>query len=493
MQHLHDLILQTREGLARNVLVVGDVMLDHYIFGHSSRVSPEAPVLIVEKKENKFVLGGAANVAGNLAGLGITCTICGLIGDDPSGRRLTQALDEKNVINGLLKTSQKRTAVKSRILSSGQQIVRVDDEDVALISPELEAMFLKSILEKINKKPSVIVLSDYNKGSLTENICQAVIEYAAQLDVPVIVDPKGVNYEKYNRAHTIKPNLSELNQILQHKYNYIVNQSNIMESTGVIQRLMADLEVKRLVVTLGNQGILDVRCSGEYKLFPVLADSVIDVSGAGDTVTASLAFAYSYSHFEATAIELANFCAGIVIKQLGTATISLRDIDLAFKNSEKSTTLLDGTSLGHYVSYCRKLGKKIVFTNGCFDILHAGHVSYLERAKEMGDILIVAINSDDSVKELKGQSRPINSEEDRAQVLLSLRCVDAVIVFDDQTPERLITQIRPDLLVKGGDYIADEIVGAKFVKQNGGSVLVLPFVDGRSTSETIKRIISLNA
>jgi D-beta-D-heptose 7-phosphate kinase / D-beta-D-heptose 1-phosphate adenosyltransferase len=492
MFHLHELISEAGNSLGRDILVIGDVMLDGYIFGEANRISPEAPVLIVKKQKNTYVLGGAGNVAGNIAGLGLNCTICGITGDDFAGTKLSEALGQKNISNKLLKTTTRRTTIKSRVMAAGQQVVRIDDEEEATMSSELELLFLRAILKEIKRKPSVIIISDYNKGTLSENVCQTIIENAAKLSIPVIIDPKGVNYKKYRGAHTITPNLNELKEILLAEYNYDVGAKDITECINVIKSVRLDLDIDRFVVTLGKHGILNVPASGDCKLFPASESSVIDVSGAGDTVVASLAYAYASSHYGESAIELANICAGIVVKQLGTATIRLSDIDVALKKLEKSGMLLSLASLDHFVSYYRKIRKKIVFTNGCFDLLHVGHISYLVKAKEKGDILIVGINSDTSVTNLKGHGRPINSAMDRAQMLMALQCVDAVIIFEEQTPEKLINKIVPDVLVKGSDYSIDNIIGADFVRDNGGQTIIVPFIEGKSTTSIINRIIDLN-
>jgi D-beta-D-heptose 7-phosphate kinase/D-beta-D-heptose 1-phosphate adenosyltransferase len=460
-----------------NILVFGDVMLDRYVSGSVDRVSPEAPVPVLKPIKEEIRLGGAANVALNLSSLGSKVSLIGISGKDSSSAQIFNLLKENKIKNEIVK-SNLPTITKLRLLSSKQQLLRVDNEEEFTKEDwnSAKKRFDKSIALNSN---NLLIISDYGKGTLQD--IPGLIKKAKKSKKIVLVDPKGNNFSKYKGADVITPNFSEF-------IGEVGAVKSEREITAKAKSLMESLKLGALLVTRGPEGMtLFNKEKGNVVRsdFPTQAQEVFDVSGAGDTVIASVAAALSTGLDMTSAVKLANVAAGIVVGKSGTATASISEIEPHFTGEDLVFTLKEAKK--HSVML-RKNGKKIVFTNGCFDILHAGHVHYLEQAKELGDELVVGLNSDSSVKTLKGPSRPINNLEQRAKVLSSLKCVDRIVSFADETPIKLIKEIKPDVLVKGGDYKVKDVVGHKEVRSWGGEVKIIPLVPGLSTTNIIKKL-----
>ena len=460
-----------------NILVFGDVMLDRYVSGSVDRVSPEAPVPVLKPIKEEIRLGGAANVALNLSSLGSRVSLIGISGKDSSSAQISNLLKENKIKNEIVK-SNLPTITKLRLLSSKQQLLRVDNEEEFTKEDwnSAKKRFDKSIALNSN---NLLIISDYGKGTLQD--IPGLIKKAKKSKKIVLVDPKGNNFSKYKGADVITPNFSEF-------IGEVGAVKSEREITAKAKSLIKSLKLGALLVTRGPEGMtLFNKEKGKVVRsdFPTQAQEVFDVSGAGDTVIASVAAALSTGLDMTSAVKLANVAAGIVVGKSGTATASISEIEPHFTGEDLVFSLKEAKK--HSVML-RKNGKKVVFTNGCFDILHAGHVHYLEQAKELGDELVVGLNSDPSVKTLKGPSRPINNLEQRAKVLSSLKCVDRIVSFADETPIKLIKEIKPDVLVKGGDYKAKDVVGHKEIKSWGGEVKIIPLVPGLSTTNIIKKL-----
>jgi D-beta-D-heptose 7-phosphate kinase / D-beta-D-heptose 1-phosphate adenosyltransferase len=471
---------------SRCVLVVGDLMLDRYVWGLVERISPEAPVPVVRLDHETHTAGGAANVAANLGALGCRVSVVGVVGADEDGRQLLDLLQTSGIeTTGVVSTPDKPTICKTRILGGRQQMLRLDVEKVGEFGDELKTLVLSRISEQISRC-SAIILSDYGKGLLSDAVCQSIIRRAHDLSIPTFVDPKGLHYDKYAGCDVISPNRMELAAATSTDYSDL----ELLLQKG--ERLRTVLETGHLVVTLGELGIALLDPGGIHR-FPALAREVFDVSGAGDTVIATTSAAVTAGLDLCDAIQLANLAAGIVIGKLGTVPIS-RDELLAALASDGETSQTEKIcsleTLLKRVAHWRIAGRRIVFTNGCFDLLHLGHLALLEQAKREGDCLVVALNTDRHVRALKGAGRPIISENARARLVAALPCVDAVVLFDEEMPLNLIRMVRPNVLVKGGDYSEEEVVGANEMKAWGGKVSLIPFVDGSSTTAILKRAIA---
>lgn len=462
-------------------LVIGDVMLDKYIFGEVNRTSPEAPVPVVEKKSESFRMGGAANVAANLIGLGIKTILSGVIGDDQNGEALKRLIKKNNISQQGLIKSTLSTTTKTRIIAGHQQIVRVDDEDTNI---SLSANQIKKILNLIIKKPSIIVLSDYAKGFLTENLTQKIIKQAKKNDIPILVDPKGNNIKKYAGASILTPNKKEAFVLS----NLAEPNEDLLEKQ--LKKICIKFDIENIAMTQGDQGIKLVS-SRKIDVIPATKlKKVFDVSGAGDTVIATLAAGLIGKLTTHKSLELANIAAGVAIGKVGTVAIEGHEIinEIDTEQTLQIHKIISFNKLDGLIKNLRAKDLKIGFTNGCFDILHAGHVTYLEQAKNNIDFLILGLNSDSSVKKIKGAKRPIINQQDRARVLSSLEAVDAVIIFDEETPIKLIQRIKPNFLIKGSDYKLTEVVGHKEVAKWGGKVKLVELLAGRSSSNIIKDI-----
>src|SRR5215467_449424 len=461
-------------------------MLDRYLWGAFKRISPEAPVPVVRLDHKTHVAGGAANVAVNLRGLGCAVSLAGVVGSDEDGRQLLEVVQNSGIDTAaILAIPHRPTICKTRILGGRQQMLRVDVEKAGEFSSELQSMLLAKIEAQISGC-SAIILSDYGKGLLSASVCQAIIRRGRELSIPTFVDPKGLHYEKYAGCDVISPNRLELAAATSTDYS---NLESMLEKG---EHLRGSLGIQHLLVTLGELGITLIE-SGSVQRFPALAREVFDVSGAGDTVIATAGAAIAAGLPLHEAIRLANVAAGIVVGKLGTVPI-FKDELLARLASEgekgQANKICSRESVMKRVAQWRVSGQKIVFTNGCFDLLHVGHLALLEQAKREGDRLVVALNTDRSVRSLKGAGRPIISEDARARIVAALPSVDAVVLFDEETPLNLICAVRPHVLVKGGDYSEEEVVGANEMKTWGGKVVLIPQVEGSSTTEILKRAIA---
>lgn len=466
----------------RHVLVIGDVMLDKYVWGNVERISPEAPVPIVHGSRSTQCPGGAANVAMNLVGLGAKATVVGFVGEDDDANSLHEALNTAGVDASLVPVAGFPTTSKLRILSNNQQMLRVDLEKSGSRS-EADYEKLLQQAREIIPTCSAVVLSDYAKGVLSNLVCAVIINDARTLGIPVLVDPKSPTFEKYRDATTVCPNLKELS----HAAGEPANDLEKLFSIG--ERFVEQYGFDFLTVTLAEKGIA-ILGKEHRKIAPAVARQVFDVSGAGDTVIATLTLCLACGLEIETAIEVANVAAGIVVSKVGTVPIERNELigalsqDVSWHSDEKVITR---EMLRARAAAWRADGKRIVFTNGCYDLLHVGHIKLLERAKQQGDKLIAAINSDDSVRRLKGPARPMVGEQERARVLAALSAIDAVVIFNESTPLEIILAIRPDVLVKGGDYTEDTVVGAPEVRSWGGRVCLVPLVEGFSTTELVSK------
>jgi D-beta-D-heptose 7-phosphate kinase/D-beta-D-heptose 1-phosphate adenosyltransferase len=460
------------------VLVVGDLMLDRYWHGGTSRISPEAPVPVVHVNENEERAGGACNVALNIASLGAQCTVMGLCGDDEAASTLERLLHNVGVDPQFVRMPENATVTKLRVMSRSQQLMRLDFED-GFIGRDLSGLE-QAFIEHLPGH-NIVVCSDYGKGSL-RNVSR-IIELCNEKNIPVLVDPKGTDFAKYSGASLITPNLSEFEAVVGH----CETEDELVEKANTLSE---KYDIEALLVTRSEHGMSLMQRGYDPVHVPTQAREVFDVTGAGDTVISTLAASLGAGVTLERAMVLSNLAAGVVVAKSGTASVSPRELENAIMQLSTTTEhgILQEEELYGVLEGCRARGETIVMTNGCFDILHAGHVAYLAEARRLGDRLIVAVNDDDSVRALKGEGRPINPVERRMAVLAALESVDWVVPFPEDTPERLICDIGPDLLVKGGDYKPEEIAGHDCVRRQGGEVVVLGFEDGCSTSRIIDAI-----
>ena len=459
------------------VLVVGDIMLDRYWQGPTGRISPEAPVPVVKINQHDDRPGGAANVALNIASLGGQVSLVGMTGDDEANNALEQQLSGLAINCHFIKQSEAPTITKLRVMSRNQQLIRLDFEDSFA---EIDKSALEDKVTELVSSHDVLLVSDYNKGTLSD--VEKLIDIARKANVKVLVDPKGSEFTRYQHASILTPNMSEFEQVVGP-----CNSENMLVEKG--QALLESLDLEALLVTRSENGMTLLRKNMDEFHLPTQAKEVYDVTGAGDTVIATLALAIAAEAEYTQASALANIAAGIVVGKLGTSTVSEAELLNELSTGQESGLgVVSAEQLSIAKNIARARGEMIVMTNGCFDILHAGHVSYLENAKKLGDRLIVAVNSDDSVKRLKGDGRPVNPLERRMAVLAGLAAVDWVVDFSNDTPQELIANILPDILVKGGDYKVEEIAGGQEVIAAGGEVKVLNFEEGISTTEIINTI-----
>jgi D-beta-D-heptose 7-phosphate kinase/D-beta-D-heptose 1-phosphate adenosyltransferase len=456
-----------------NVLVAGDAMLDEYWFGDTGRISPEAPVPVVRTRAAEQRAGGAANVALNVAALGARTVLAAIVGQDERGEALTRVLEGRGVTCEFVRSAAVPTIHKLRVLARSQQLIRIDAEQ----SLEAVASGLTARFDSLLAKADVVILSDYAKGTLAHVV--ELIAACRTAGVPVLVDPKGTDFKRYRGAHALTPNRSEFEAIV----GACGSEAELLRRG---EALRAELDLALLLVTRGEQGMTLFQSDQPPLTLPTQAREVFDVSGAGDTVIALLAAGVAAGLDPPAAAALANLGAGIVVGKIGVATASRSELKLASHAlGSGGRGVVQRDELPGLVTEAKARGERVVFTNGCFDILHAGHVSYLEEAKSCGDRLIVAVNDDDSVRRLKGSGRPINPLADRMAVLAGLASVDWVVSFGEDTPAALIAEVLPDVLVKGGDYRPEQIAGADTVRKHGGDVRVLSFKHGRSTSAII--------
>jgi D-beta-D-heptose 7-phosphate kinase/D-beta-D-heptose 1-phosphate adenosyltransferase len=459
-----------------SVLVAGDVMLDRYLFGGTERISPEAPVPVVQVRETDDRAGGAANVAVNLASLGVDTTLVGMVGQDDEAVALKAVLERQNINCRFEAVANWPTTTKTRVQSRGQQLIRLDREEQGGSGGDA----LLSSLQQASKSAGAVVLSDYGKGALAN--VSAMIGHCRNANIPVFVDPKGSDFDKYRGATVLTPNQSEFESV-----------AGVCDSDDELvaraRTMISELELGALLVTRSEKGMLLVEASDEPVFLSTRAREVFDVTGAGDTVIAVLAGALASGESMAAAAALSNLAAGLVVRKIGVASVSPSEIRAALhQRGQGGRGLVTEVELAVLVSEAKLQNESIVMTNGCFDFLHAGHVAYLEEAKSLGDRLVVAVNDDESVRRLKGDDRPVNALQDRMAVLAGLAAVDWVVPFSEDTPARLIQMMLPDVLVKGGDYRTDDIAGAKDVLSNGGEVRVLAFREGHSSSNIIDKL-----
>ena len=459
------------------VLVIGDVMLDRYWHGGTSRISPEAPVPVVKVDQIEDRPGGAGNVALNIAALGAGASLVSVVGDDEAGACLSSRLNSVGIHTDFQISSDKPTITKLRVISRHQQLLRMDFEQSFSKADSLD---FADKAEKLLPRMGAVILSDYAKGTLQNT--QQLIQIARKNNVPVLVDPKGTDFERYRGATLLTPNLHEFEEIVGH----CEHESELVEKGT---KLMLSLDLSALLVTRGENGMTLLRPNQAEFHLPARAREVFDVTGAGDTVISVLASSLAAGAELPESVALANLAAGIVVGKLGTATISGPELRRAIQTEQGSERgVMTEEQLVIALEDARAHGEKIVFTNGCFDIIHAGHVGYLEDARRLGDRLVVGINSDASVKRLKGEERPINPVDRRMAVLSGLESVDWVLSFEDDTPERLLQLLQPDVVAKGGDYTEEQVVGWEIVKAYGGAVKVLSFFDDCSTTAIVEKI-----
>ena len=469
-----------------DILVVGDIMLDSYYHGSVTRISPEAPVPVNKVYNETINLGGAGNVAANLAFLGANVHVTGILGNDENKERVLALFSDIGAkSDGVFISDTRKTTAKLRIIGAGQQMLRLDFEEIAETNTEEETFVLKYIKSLIEKKLDGIIISDYAKGFCSPSLCQKIINLANESHIAVLVDPKGYNWDKYENADFITPNVKELGEA--------AGQSLVNDTEKVIDVARYNIEkygVKSILATRSEKGMTFVTTDDAFTA-PATAQEVFDVSGAGDTVAAVFLAAIAGGLSVFNAAFLANEAAGLVVARSGTYPIKFNEllshmIEIEYKKGEKYRPLSfsEVTSL---VSKWREKGETVVFTNGCFDILHTGHILYLQKAANLANHLIIGLNTDASVKRLKGETRPIVQEYDRAGILAALACVDAVVFFDEDTPINLIKAINPDVLVKGGDYTVDGVVGREFAKK----VEIVDFEEGYSTTDIVNKIAGL--
>jgi D-beta-D-heptose 7-phosphate kinase/D-beta-D-heptose 1-phosphate adenosyltransferase len=468
-----------------HVLVIGDLMLDRYIWGDVERISPEAPVPVVRVAHQSEQPGGAGNVAMNVAAMGAKATLIGFRGDDADGNALEKALVKAGITPDVISVTSHPTTAKLRVVGGKQQMLRLDTERTDDYPAEAYAALIAKI-ESAIASADAVVLSDYAKGALTEEVCQRTIEMARRAGVPVLVDPKRRSFARYRGATTICPNLNELSVVSG------IPPQNLGALLDAGQTMVTDLGLDYLTATMSEKGIALLRADSRF-IAPAVARQVFDVSGAGDTVIATLALALAGGLQMEVAVQLANVAAGVAVSKLGTVPVNHDELlnslmpEIELQAHEKVLSL--DALVGRAAAW-RSVGQQIVFTNGCFDLLHIGHITLLEQARREGDRLVVAINSDASVCKLKGPSRPIVGERERGRILAALAAVDAVVVFDDPTPLRVIEALRPNVIVKGGDYNEDTVVGAREVRSWGGRVKIVPTVEGFSTTKLITKAMT---
>ena len=465
----------------RHILVVGDVMLDNYYMGDVRRISPEAPVPVFRKRSERSVLGGAANVAANLVAANQQTSMMSIIGRDANGKTMMQLFENLGINAGFVSNLQRSTTIKTRFLAdNNQQLLRLDVEDTDPITKVESNRILKK-LQKVIDDFDLILMSDYLKGLLTQEFTQGVIKMARKHDIPVVIDVKDPKYGKYYGATLLKPNLNELRSLTGKN---VQTDEEIVEAA---EELRKRSNCQYVLATLGAKGMVLVG-DGEPYFVKSLAREVYDVSGAGDTTIAYLATCMANEMPIRESVDIANYAAGIQVGKVGTSSVSWQEVRDLISNEDHGIAhkILSAEELNSF----RKdnAQKKIVFTNGCFDILHVGHKRYLQQAATLGDILVVGVNSDASVRRLKGPTRPVNNEQDRAEMLSALGFIDYVVIFDEDTPYELIKKIQPDVLVKGGDYKPEEVVGKDIVEARGGRLELISFVEGKSTTNIIKKI-----
>jgi D-beta-D-heptose 7-phosphate kinase/D-beta-D-heptose 1-phosphate adenosyltransferase len=485
---LNNLISVVAKLAGARVLCIGDLMLDRFVYGSVERISPEGPIPIIHVEKEATMLGGAGNVVRNVVALGAQCTFVSAIGTDDGGKRLTTLVSQlKNVEAYLLRESGRISTIKTRYMADGQQLLRADEETDVPLAPATESDIRLAALDAIPSSDAVI-LSDYGKGVLSDSVIQCIIKKAQVEGKPIIVDPKGNDFSRYAGATFVTPNNSELALA---SGQLLGDDGSIIEA---VRKLIVDHEIDSFLVTRSQEGMSLINLENVNHI-PVRVKEVFDVSGAGDTVVAVFSSAVAVGIRPTDAAHLANVAAGLVVGKLGTAAVNLNDLRRAMRNDGMETDedkIVSPMEATERAEGWRKNGKVVGFTNGCFDILHPGHVSMLRQARSLCDHLIVGLNSDESVRRLKGEDRPVQTEGARAYILASLPDVDLVVTFSDNTPESLIGELAPDVLIKGADYRREDVVGADLVERAGGKVMLIELEPGYSTTATIAKIVSRN-
>lgn len=470
-----------------SALVIGDLMLDEYLWGRADRISPEAPVQVVDVIREELRLGGAGNVVHNLAALGVQVSVCSVIGDDQNGRELLDQFCHHHIdTSAIFQDSGRRTSRKTRVVAAHQQIVRIDRESRDALTAAVEQQLCSWIAAHAGEY-RVIVLSDYNKGVLSPTVIAAAVKAAVPAGIPVLVDPKGTDFSRYGGATLLTPNRKEAEAA---SGIPITNAESLAQAAAAIMNATG---LQHLLITRSEEGMSLFSKEGAIVHIPTVAREVFDVSGAGDTVLAAVAVGIASGLTMAESARLANIAAGIAVGKLGTSIVTpdeiIAAVSMVHKDSHAKIKSLE--VLRPLIEAEKSRGKRIVFTNGCFDLLHAGHVKYLQKARSLGDLLVLGLNSDASVKRLKGEKRPLIDQEERAHLLAALDCIDYVVIFEQDTPLELITALKPHILAKGGDYALDGVVGRDIVESYGGRVELITFVDGKSTTNIIERILEL--
>jgi D-beta-D-heptose 7-phosphate kinase/D-beta-D-heptose 1-phosphate adenosyltransferase len=467
------------------VLCVGDVMLDRFVQGDVTRVSPEAPIPVLRIRRESAMLGGAGNVARNLVGLGTGVVFLSVVGDDAAGAEVGRLLDDLAGVEAhVIAEPARPTTLKTRFVAGGQQLLRADAESTAALSGAAADALLSAARDAL-PRCGALVLSDYGKGVLTEAVTRALIDMARAAGVPVVVDPKGADHRRYAGATVVTPNRSELSEATA---GHATDSDASVEAAARL--LIGACDLESVLATRSQEGMTLVPADGPAEHLPTEAREVFDVSGAGDTVVATLAAALAAGAPLSAGARLSNTAAGLVVAKVGTAAIAAADLSAALHHQDLARAedkVVRLETLTETVDRWRRLGLRVGFTNGCFDLLHPGHVSLLAQARAACDRLVVGLNSDASVRRLKGPARPVQGEAARATVLASLADVDRVVIFGEDTPLRLINALKPDVLVKGADYSVETVVGADIVQGYGGRVLLARLEDGHSTTATLAR------
>lgn len=468
---------------SKNILVIGDVMIDRYYFGTSKRISPEAPVPVLLKQNEKIVLGGAANVAINIKSAKQNVALMSIIGDDKDGEILINTLNQNNIDSSfIIKDKERCTIVKNRFIGQNNiQMFRFDEEIVEELQDNINEKIFE-LLEKYISKFDIVVISDYNKGLLNSENTKKIIQIANNSNVKTLVDVKEPKYEKYRNAFLIKPNLEELHNITKMKVD---TEEEVLQAA---KTLLNQTNCKYVLATRGKDGMTLVG-KNVKKHIKCLSREVYDVTGAGDTVISYLAVGLSNNIDILDTIQIANYAAGIGVSKMGTYAVKIEEIKKYINNEnsvEYENKIVSANDINKIIK--DRKNKTVVFTNGCFDIFHVGHARYLREAAKLGDILIVGVNSDSSVKRLKGETRPIIPESERMELLATLEFVSYVVMFEEDTPYNIIEKIKPDIITKGGDYKPEDVVGKNIVEAYGGEVIICPFIESRSTTNIINKI-----
>jgi D-beta-D-heptose 7-phosphate kinase/D-beta-D-heptose 1-phosphate adenosyltransferase len=490
---MYELLLKTVTNLGSpRVLLVGDFMLDVYVYGDALRISPEAPVPVLKVQSTKYACGGAGSVANDILALGAQVSCIGITGEDRSAEQMRKMLSDAAAdIEGLITLPGRVTTTKQRLIGLAQhrhpqQLIRIDDECADLFSQAIIQRVEKSCADNL-RSADIVCLQDYNKGLLTESLCQNIIRTATQAGKKVLIDPAYIDdYSRYKGASLLTPNRKEASAAAGLDIN------NTEDAAKAAKLLCKKLQLEAIVITLDKEGAY-LHTADVSRLVPTIPRNVYDVTGAGDVVLAVMAVTLAADCDYLTAVQLSNIAGGIEVEKFGAATVSIDEIvnEIISVNRGSSGKIRSIDSILTELDWHRKQKEAIVFTNGCFDVLHRGHIEFLKFCKEQGNVVVLGLNSDSSVKKLKGPDRPINNQHDRAAVLAALETVDYIIVFDEPEPMNLIEQVKPDILVKGKDWEDKGVVGREFVESYGGKVVLAPLVEGKSSSATIERMKSL--